>query len=235
VSSRTERVEMKPTDIKWAYTHQIATGISPTDLFQRCALLFTGEVMRSDEFAVLAYKSHPLTLCRIYEVNFERRDTQVETIESPNFNWQFLFDDLRAKQGLVVAGFEILCYRGKNLTKALTPQASFKSYSDAKKQASRLLTAMFCLHTSAELNLCTIAQVTEKTADKYFEGVNKGKRSATHEPMSAARLREFLQAVDDWQLRYTDEMGVDLYKSTKRFPLVPSPSTIEVTRIDDFR
>jgi hypothetical protein len=226
---------MKHTDIKWAYTHQIATGINPTDLFQRCALLFTGEIMRSDEFAILAYKSRPIALCRIYGVNFEKRDTQVETIESPSFNWQFLFDDLRAKQGLVLGGFEILCYRGKNLTKAITPQKSFKSYSDAKTQASRILKARFCLHTSAELNLCTIAQVTEKTSEKYFEVLNEGKKDAKYEPMSEAYLREFLQAVDDWQLRYTDKMGVEMYKSTKRFPLVPSPSTGEVARVDDFR
>lgn len=234
MSSRTELVEMKPTDIKWAYTHQIETGINPTDLFQRCALLFTGEIMRSDEFAILAYGSRPIALCRIYEVNFEKQDTQVETIESPSFDWQFLFDDLRAKQGLVVSGFEILCYRGKNLTKALTPQESFKSYSDARNQASRILTAMFSLHTSAELNLCTIAQVTEKTSDKYFEVLNKGKKGAKYEPMSEAYLQKFLQAVDAWQLRYTDKIGANMYKCTKRFPLVPSPSS-EVTHIDDFR
>jgi len=225
---------MKPTDIKWAFTHEPTAGISPTELFEKCALLFTGEVIRSDELAIISCRSQPVALCRNYKIDFETRDNYVESIEAPGFDWQFVFDLLRAKQGLIVSGFEILCYRGKNAEKAITPQQSFKNYTDAKRHASRVIYTMFALHTSAELNLCTVAQVTEKVSDKYFKELRKNPGAQTHTPMDESHLQIFLQAVDAWQLRYTDAMGAGMYKKNKRFPLVPLPVGT-VTQHQDFR
>ncbi|MEL6352235.1 MAG: hypothetical protein AAFR58_10745 [Cyanobacteria bacterium J06627_28] len=215
---------MKPTDIKWAFTHELETGIIPTELLRKCILLFTGEIIRSDELSIIAYRGFPVALCRLYRIDFETRDTYVEEIEAPGFDWQFLFDLLRAKQGLIVSGFDILCYRKKNLLKAVAPQKNFTSYSDAKKYTSRILTAMFSLHTSAELNLCSVAQVSEKASDKYFEGIRKG----SHEKyvrMNKEHFQMFQQAVDVWQEKYTDDIGLAMYKRTKRFPLTLFPKT----------
>lgn len=225
---------MKPADIKWAYTERPTTGASPTELFRKSALLFVGEIMRTDEVAVLTYRSNPIAFCRIFDVNFETRDTFTESIEAPDFDWQILFDDLRAKQGLVVSGFEILCYRGKSIVDAVTPKKSFKTFSEAKGKASRVITAMFAINTSAEENLCTIAQVTEKASDKFFAPLRNKPKASKYEPMNEDKFFDFLQAVDTWQARYTDEMGEAMYKRTKRFPLTDFPEAKRI-QYQDYR
>jgi hypothetical protein len=195
----------------------------PTDLFKKSAILFTAEIMRSDELAMIAFKSLPIALLKVHEVYPETHETHVIEVDAPGFDWQVMFDDIRARQGLIVSRFEILCYRGKGLVKALTPQKSFRNYSEVKNQAARIIPSMFVLHTSAEINLCMIAQVTENAANKYFANLKKEPSSTKYKLVSESELRVFSQAVDTWQERYTDSMCIEMYRRTKRFPIVSLP------------
>ena len=182
--------------------------------------------MRSDEVALLMYRQKPITLFRLFGVDFETNDTLVENIDSPEVDWQFLFDDLRAASGLMTSGFELFCYRGQNTYKPFLPSSSFKSYTDAKKQASRALNAVFVHSSTAEMNICTIALVSEKVSDQLFATLNKGSSKQKRIPMNLESLSSLIiQPIDTWQMRYTDQMGDKMYQQTKRFPLVTWPPT----------